>query len=154
MHAVDDLLQVRERNESAGSADATLTMSYELRCKSRLRTALDDGTEVGVVLPRGTVLRDGDRLRAEDGRIIEIIAAGERVSTVRGADAGALARACYHLGNRHVAVQIGDGWARYLHDHVLDDMLVAMGFEITMEIAPFEPESGAYGGHAHHHHHD
>ena len=68
-------------------------------------------------------------------------------------DPWSLARAAYHLGNRHVALQVGSGWLRYLHDHVLDDMVRGLGFEVVVEEAPFEPEAGAYGGHGHSHSH-
>jgi urease accessory protein len=80
-----------------------------------------------------------------------VCAADERVSTVRAAGA-ALARAAYHLGNRHVAVEVGDAWLRYLHDHVLDQMVRQLGLEVNAESAPFEPEAGAYGADPHHAH--
>jgi urease accessory protein len=136
-------------------ADAQLTLPFELRSKSRLRTVISTGEEAGVVLERGNVLRGGDLLLAEDGRVIEIVAAPEQVSTVRGADPWSLVRAAYHLGNRHVALQVGNGWIRYLHDYVLDDMVRGLGFDVALELAPFEPEAGAYGGagHAHGHAH-
>jgi urease accessory protein len=76
--------------------------------------------------------------------VIEIDAASETVSTVRSADHRWLARAAYHLGNRHVALQIGEGWLRYSHDHVLDQMLHGLGLAVTVEQASFEPEAGAY----------
>jgi len=133
--------------------DLTLTLPYELRQKSRLRANLDNGDEVGLLLPRGTVLRGGDCLKSETGEVILVRAAEEVVSTVSEKDPTLFARACYHLGNRHVPLQIGAGWLRYLHDHVLDDMLQGLGLQVTCERAPFEPEAGAYGG-GHHHHHD
>lgn len=133
--------------------DLTLTLPYELRQKSRLRAMLDNGEEVGLLLPRGTVLRGGDCLKAESGAVILVQAAEEVVSTVAEQDPTQFARACYHLGNRHVPLQIGDCWLRYLHDHVLDEMLRGLGLEVNCERAPFEPEAGAYGG-GHHHHHD
>lgn len=148
----------------AAAVGGTLTLPFEQRQKSRLHAVLDDGTEVGLFLPRGSVLRGGDCLQAEDGLMIEVRAAAEPVSTARAEDPLLLARACYHLGNRHVALQIGRGWLRYLHDHVLDGMVVALGLSVCFEEAPFEPEAGAYqhehtspGHHAHahpHHHHD
>ncbi|MEJ2360964.1 MAG: urease accessory protein UreE [Gammaproteobacteria bacterium] len=133
--------------------DLTLTLPYELRQKSRLRATLDNGEELGLLLPRGTVLRGGDYLRAESGAVILVQAAEEVVSTVTEHEPRLFARACYHLGNRHVPLQIGDGWLCYLHDHVLDDMLRGLGLEVQCERAPFEPEAGAYGGGHHHHHH-
>ena len=129
-----------------------LILPFELRQKSRLRTHLASGVEAGLFLERGTVLRGGDCLLADDGTVIEVIAADETVSTVASKDPSQLARAGYHLGNRHVAVQIGDGWLRYRHDHVLDDMVRGLGLPVLVEQAPFEPEGGAYShGHGHSH---
>jgi len=129
---------------------ATLTLPFEQRRKSRQRVRLDSGAEAALALPPGTVLREGDCLGAEDGQAVAVRAAPEELSTARSPDAELAARACYHLGNRHVAVQIGPGWIRYLHDHVLDDMVRALGLAVSVEYAPFEPEAGAYGhSHAH-----
>ncbi|CDH47317.1 urease accessory protein UreE [Candidatus Contendibacter odensensis] len=144
-------LQIIERLHDALPAQATLTLPFELRQKSRLRTWLDNGAEVGLFLPRGTVLRHSDRLRATCGLIVEVRAATEAVSTARAADPLLLARAAYHLGNRHIALQLGLGWLRYLHDHVLDRMVRELGLEVVCEQAPFEPETGAYSG-GHHSH--
>lgn len=138
----------------AGDVQGTLTLPFEARQKSRLRTRLDSGEEAALYLERGHILRHGDRLQTAEGFLVEILAAPESVSTVRSDDPLQLARACYHLGNRHVALQIGPGWARYLHDHVLDDMVRGLGLEVIHEHAPFEPEAGAYQGGHHHHHHD
>jgi len=142
------MLTVRQRLTSSPRATARLVLPFELRQKSRLRSRLASGEEVGLFLERGIVLRGGDLLQAEDGMVIEVVAALETVSTVRDADAMLLARAAYHLGNRHVPVQIGPGWLRYGHDHVLDDMVHGLGLRVIVEEAPFEPESGAYG-HSH-----
>jgi len=139
--------------EQIKDTQLSLTLPFELRQKSRLKATLDNGDEVGLMLPRGTVLRGGDCLRAEDGSVIRVCAAKETVSTATITDPHLFARACYHLGNRHVPLQIGENWLRYLHDHVLDDMLKGLGIQVTCEQATFEPESGAYGGHSHHHHH-
>jgi urease accessory protein len=147
------MLTLVERIAGTPPCTRTLTLSFDQRRKSRLRAWLDDGTEVALVLPRGTVLVDADRLRASDGTIVGVRAAPEQVSTARTGDARLLARACYHLGNRHVPVEVGDGWARYQHDHVLDDMCRQLGLDVRAESLPFEPEAGAYGGH-HGHHHD
>ncbi|GLT24539.1 urease accessory protein UreE 2 [Zoogloea oryzae] len=129
---------------------ARLTLDFDARTKSRLRTQLEDGEEVGLFLPRGTILRGGDRLLAADGRIVEVVAAPEDLIEARCADAFALARAAYHLGNRHVAVQVGAGWLRIQADHVLETMLTGLGAEVASLTAPFEPEAGAYA-HGHHH---
>jgi urease accessory protein len=116
---------------------------------------LDDGREAGILLPRGEVLRDGDLLTGDDGLVVRIAAAPERLSRAQSDDPLLLARACYHLGNRHVALQIEPGRLSWLHDHVLDDMVRGLGLDVSNIEAPFEPEPGAYGGgsrHGHPHH--
>lgn len=150
---MSELLKIQERLTQAVDASTSLTLPFELRQKSRLRVTLDNGREAGLVLTRGHILRDGDCLRAEDDSIIRIVAGDEGVTTVTHNNSTELARAAYHLGNRHVSLQVGEGWLRYLADHVLDEMVSSLGFDITHEQAPFEPESGAYhgGGHSHDH---
>lgn len=143
------IVRIHERLQTSAPAMATLILSFEERQKSRQRARLESGEEVGLNLPHGTVLRGGDRLRADDGRVIEVRAAPEPVSTAASVDPIQLARAAYHLGNRHVAVQIGAGWVRYLRDHVLDGMVRALGMTLRQEIIPFEPEAGAYQRHTH-----
>jgi len=134
------------------AADRKLVLPFGERSKSRLRAVLDNGEEAGLFLERGSVLRHGDLLLADDGRVVEVQAAPETVSTVHTADALMLARASYHLGNRHVALEIGAGWLRYQHDHVLDDMLRGFGLGVVIEQMPFEPEGGAYVAASHHTH--
>lgn len=132
------------------AADDTLVLDFSYRTKSRLRTRLGSGEEVGLFLPRGTILRGGNKLQAKDGRIVAVVAAPEDLLEVRCADAFELARAAYHLGNRHVAVELGEGWLRIQADHVLEGMLIGLGAEVTPISAPFEPEAGAYAhGHQH-----
>lgn len=131
-------------------ATEKLELDFGYRTKSRLRARLASGEEVGLFLERGTVLRGGQKLRAKDGRIVEVVSAPEDLLEARCDGAFALARAAYHLGNRHVAVQIGDGWLRIQADHVLEHMLVGLGAEVRAVSAPFEPETGAYAhGHQH-----
>ena len=155
MDAVEPVeLQIIERLSEALPAATTLTLPFELRQKSRLRTWLDNGADVGLFLPRGTILRHGDRLRATNGLVVEVRAALESVSTVRSANPRLLARAAFHLGNRHVPLQVDADWLRYLHDHVLDHLVEELGLEVSCEQAPFEPEAGAHSpASAHHHHH-
>lgn len=150
------MLTVNEILTDIQPAQFRLTLPFVDRQRSRLRTHLDTGEEVGLQLPRGHVLRGGDCLRAQSGEVIAVCAAPEQVSTVRTDNTTLLARAAYHLGNRHVPLQVGVGWLRYSHDHVLDHMVAELGLEVVVEQAPFEPEAGAYqgGGHHHHHHED
>ena len=133
----------------------TLTLSFDQRVKSRQKVELDNGEPAGLFLPRGSFLLQGQKIVADSGEVVEIHAAAEDVSTVYVDDPLLLARACYHLGNRHVALQIGSGFIRYQHDHVLDDMVRGLGLMVEFERAPFEPEAGAYdsGGHSHSHSH-
>ncbi len=143
--------------ETFAPADAvpadTLTLSFDLRAKCRLRTHLDSGEEIGLFLPRGTILRGGDRLAGKDGRVVAVRSAPEAVIEARSADAMLIARAAYHLGNRHVAVEVQPGLLRLAADHVLAQMLVGLGLDVREAQAPFEPEAGAYGGHPAHHTH-
>jgi urease accessory protein len=147
-------LTISTRAYGEGRAAARLVLPFELRQRSRMVAVMDNGEEVGLILPRGTVLRGGDRLQSSDGRLVEVVAAPEQLSIVRSSDARLIARAAYHLGNRHIAVQITAESIRYLKDHVLDDMLRGLGLKVTNDILPFEPEAGAYSSsHAHAHAH-
>lgn len=138
-------------------ADSTATLAiclpFDERKKSRLRTRTVCGEEIGLMLPRGQVLRHGVLLQDESGRVIVVQAAPETVTTALSDDTHLLTRAAYHLGNRHVPLQIGTGWLRYQHDHVLDDMVKGLGLAVQVEEQPFEPEDGAYAGHGHSHSH-
>jgi urease accessory protein len=145
------MMIVRKRASSPAHADDTLTLPFEQRCKSRLRTTLNSGEEVGLFLDRGTILRGGECLAADDGRVVQVQSAEEKLMEVRAADAESLAKAAYHLGNRHTPIQIGDGWLRFAADHVLAEMLSGLGVEAVSLAAPFEPEPGAYAA-GHHQH--
>ena len=135
-----------------GNASPTerLVLAFELRSKSRLRTRLASGEEVGLFLAPGTLLRGGAKLEGNDGRVVEVVAEPEPLIEARCADPLLLARAAYHLGNRHVAVEVGPGWLRLQPDKVLADMLRGLGVMVSELRAPFEPEAGAYShGHQH-----
>jgi len=148
------MLYLTQRIDTPGQVTATLTLPVDVRVKSRARVTLSDGREAGLMLPRGLLLRGGDVLSSEDGlEIVRIVAADESVSVVRCDDPFLLAKACYHLGNRHVPLQILPGELRYHHDHVLDDMLRQLTLEVTFAHLPFEPEAGAYSGETHAHAH-
>ncbi len=152
--------------------DDWLDLPYEFRCRSRFRFTSRSGADVGVILERGFVLDIGDVLSAADGRRFGINAANETVVTAYADDWNQFARACYHLGNRHVPMQIGERWLRIQPDHVLQQLITNFGLRIENELAPFRPEGGAYSsagkitailshshGHAHGHvhtpgHHD
>jgi urease accessory protein len=140
-----------------------LRLAFEQRQKSRLKTRLVSGEEVALLLPRGEILRGGDLVTASDGRVIEVIAEPEKLLHI---ESDALAKLAYHLGNRHVPVQVGQGFLRIAADHVLEEMVKKLGAKVSAVEAPFEPEAGAYaggqhehdemghGGKIHEHHHD
>ncbi len=135
--------------------DAKPTLEISLSCdqrrRARLRLTLPDGTLIGLMLERGRALREGDCLRSEDGLVVgRVRAASEHLSRASTADPHLLARAAYHLGNRHVALELAAGRLSYPHDHVLDAMCRELGLSVEEVIAPFEPETGGYGhGHGH-----
>ena len=140
-----------------------LKLPFDSRQKSRLKTKLVSGEEVGLMLPRGEILRGGDLVTASDGRVIEVVAEPEKLLHI---ETDSLPKVAYHLGNRHVPVQVGQTFLRIAEDHVLEEMLKKMGAKVSRVEAPFEPEAGAYagghhqhdemghGGKIHDHHHD
>jgi urease accessory protein len=140
-----------------------LRLAFEQRQKSRLKTKLVSGEEVALMLPRGEILRGGDLVTASDGRVIEVVAEAEKLLHI---ESDSLAKIAYHLGNRHVPVQVGGGFLRIAADHVLEEMVKKLGAKVSAVEAPFEPEAGAYagghhqheemghGGKIHDHHHD
>jgi urease accessory protein len=137
----------------------TLELDWDARSKSRFSATDSTGREIGVVLPRGTTLRGGDVLIAEDGTLLRVIAAAQPVLQVRAcAEHGSafdLLRAAYHLGNRHVPLELQPELLQFEPDAVLADMLRRQHLIVTEAQAAFEPEGGAYGegaGHGHHHH--
>ena len=135
-----------------------LRLTYEWRQKSRCRVRITQGEragiEVGLSLERGTVLRDGEYLASAEGVVVRVTAAIEQLLNVTADDARSLTRIAYHLGNRHVPVQVGSDaqgcWLRLQLDHVLESMVTGLGGHASVVSAPFDPEVGAYGhsGHA------
>ena len=125
-------------------------LPFDARSKSRLLATLDSGEQVALMLERGRSLRDGELVRLADGRQIQVLAAEESLLEATSDDPLVLAKAAYHLGNRHVAVQVLPQTLRFLNDHVLAEMVKGLGLAVTAVVAPFEPEGGAYG---HHHAH-
>ena len=137
----------------------SVTLDWDVRQKSRFETTDSGGRSVGVFLPRGTVVRGGDVLIAEDGSLIRVEAAPQSVLRITACTAHGspfdLTRAAYHLGNRHVPIELRPDYLQIEPDHVLADMLRAMHLIVNPVDAPFEPESGAYSSHgAHAHAHD
>jgi len=146
----DQFIQLARPETSAEGYAGTVRLTFAQREKARQRVQLTDGTQIAINLQRGQIMRGGEDLVSASGRRVRIEAATETVTTATCADALHLARIAYHLGNRHVSLQLGPGWVRYLQDRVLDEMVRGLGAVVEVHTAPFEPEAGAYGGHHHH----
>lgn len=134
---------------------STVALDWDIRQKSRFDATDSLGRTLGVFLPRGTVVRGGDVMVAEDGSLIRVEAAPQSVLVIRHCSEHGtpfdLTRAAYHLGNRHVPIELRPDRLQIEPDHVLAEMLERMHLIVTREDAPFEPESGAYGEHGHAH---
>lgn len=141
------MLRVTSKCSERSSAEDRLALDYDSRRRSRMRTITESGRDIALLLPRGTVLHHGDLLRAEDGTVVFVEAVAERLSRVECPNAALQARAAYHLGNRHVALQIDTGYITYQTDPILDRMLKALGYQVEECLAAFEPEPGAYRNH-------
>ena len=141
-------------------------LDWDLRQKSRFDATANDGQHIGVFLPRGSVVRGGDVLVLENGTLLRVIAAPQQVLRITACShqghhhqhqhqhdsAFDLMRAAYHLGNRHVPIELKPDHLKIEPDHVLADLLRAMHLEVVEINEPFEPEAGAYGQHAGHGH--
>jgi urease accessory protein len=141
----------------------TVELDWDVRQKSRFAATDSAGRELGIFLPRGTLVRGGDVLVAEDGSMVRVIAAPQPVLVITHCTQHGtpfdLTRAAYHLGNRHVPIELQPDHLKIEPDHVLADMLRAMHLIVNEQNLPFEPEGGAYaaghgGGHHHHGGHD
>jgi urease accessory protein len=132
------------------ASDLTLSLTAQDRTRSRHRFRLASGQEVLLQLPRGMVLQEGDRLGTNEGDFwVTVSAEPELVLTVRAGSPLALLQAAYHLGNRHVPLEIRPEYLRLEPDPVLRDLLEQRGLRVTEEVVGFFPEEGAYGGHSH-----
>ena len=136
---------------------ASVELDWDVRQKSRFDAVDSQGRQLGVFLPRGTVVRGGDVLVAEDGSMIRVAAAPQPVLVITHCSEHGtpfdLMRAAYHLGNRHVAIELKPDHLKIEPDHVLADMLRAMHLIVNAQDAAFEPEGGAYSHHGHDHAH-
>jgi urease accessory protein len=152
---------------TAGHWDTTnavdsVTLDADERRRRRVVLSGEGGTRFLLDLPQATALRDGDGLVLEDGGIVRIVGRAEPLVEIAAANAHELARLAWHIGNRHIDVQIVGDRLRIRRDHVIEDMLRGLGARLTALEAPFDPEHGAYEthghrhdhGHGHHHDHD
>lgn len=140
------MFYINKRIQSADKIDDYLELPFDQRQKSRLRITTKNGLDGALLIERGHILRGGDLLGADNGMVIQVIAAPEPVYKVTAPDPLSLMCAAYHLGNRHVPLQVCEGYVCLEQDYVLKEMLVGLGMRIEEMHAPFEPEAGAYGG--------
>ena len=138
------VLNQRLHHHHHSQTHSILSLTASERTRSRHIFSTDDGIAVALQLPRGTTLQDGDLLGSESGDLVRVSAKPEPVITVTSENALTLLRAAYHLGNRHVSLEISPTYLRFSPDSVLEGMLVQLGLQIVSEIAPFYPQGGAY----------
>lgn len=132
----------------------SITLDHTTRCKARIKGKTDSGLDIAIFMERGHPLLVGEILQTECGMLVEVKGEAELVSTAIAKDWLTFCKVCYHLGNRHTSLQIGELWLRFKPDHVLDALAKKYGLTIDHSPAIFEPENGAYGdinGHSHAH---
>ena len=136
-----------------GNIDDSITLDHDTRKKARIKSTADTGIDIGVFLERGHPLLVGEILKTECGKFIVVKGKAEDVATAIADDWLSFSKICYHLGNRHTSLQIGERWGRFKPDHVLEELAENYGLSINKTPAVFEPESGAYGKSGHNHGH-
>lgn len=148
------IYEIHERITNAPEASSVdqVMLDSDTREKGRFKTLSRQGAEVRVFLERGKALTIGEYLKSDCGKLIEIVGIQEDVVEATCDDWLTFSKACYHLGNRHVKIQVGDRWLLMKPDHVLEEMLVLLGLNVCHKTHVFVPESGAYAR-GHHHHH-
>lgn len=145
MHIVTQRLSTQAKQLVNPKSLLTLALVAEDRTRSRHRFMTVEGEEINLQLQRGTVLKEGDILANENNQAIAfVIAKPEPVLTVTADHPLDFLRAAYHLGNRHISLEITESYLRLSPDSVLEDMVLQLGLTVIKEIQPFQPESGAY----------
>ncbi len=147
------MLEIYQRFDDAqiDEPDYKLLLTHDQRCRARLKTNAVTGEDVGIFLEHGQPLQLGDILLTSCSKTVRVDGAAELVLSASCDDWRLFARACYHLGNRHVKIQIAERNLRISPDHVLQEMLESLGLSVRKELAVFVPENGAYHGHSHSH---
>jgi len=149
------MLQVFERlDHTHDEIGDSITLDQDTRKKSRIKSVTDKGADIGIFVQRGHPLLVGEILKTECGLLIEVKGQEEAVSTAVASDWLSFSKVCYHLGNRHTSLQIGELWVRFKPDHVLEELAENYGLTVNNLPAVFEPENGAYGARSHSHAHD
>jgi len=147
------MLQVFERlDHTHDEISDSITLDQDTRKKSRIKSSTDSGAEIAIFMERGHPLLVGEILKTECGLLIAVKGQAEAVSTAVATDWLNFSKICYHLGNRHTTLQIGELWVRFKPDHVLEALAENYGLTIDRSPAIFEPENGAYGAASQGHH--
>lgn len=147
------MLQVFERiNHTHDKISDSITLDHDTRKKSRIKSTTDNGKDIAIFMQRGHPLLVGETLKTECGLLIEVKGKAEDVSTAVASDWLNFSKVCYHLGNRHTSLQIGELWVRFKTDHVLEELAENYGLTVNNKPAVFEPENGAYGAASQGHH--
>jgi urease accessory protein len=146
--------QVKPKGTWSGPPADLVTLDHESRHRRRIAMTADHGLSFLLDLAETRHLRDGDGLVLDDGRVIEVRSVPEELMEVRGRNPRHLTTLAWHIGNRHLAAQIGEVRILIRRDHVIADMLRGLGARVRDVVEPFDPEGGAYGGAHHGHHHD
>jgi urease accessory protein len=143
--------EVYQRLNHGHNIEDHVVLDHDVRVKGRFKVTSKKGVEVRVFLERGNTLKVGEVLKTECGKEIEILGAEEEVTHAECENWETFSKACYHLGNRHVKIQVGERWLRMKPDYVLEAMLELLGLSVSKKTVLFIPEDGAYsgGGHAH-----
>ena len=151
-----EIYQRLERDERVQIVrpDYKLLLTHDERSRARLKAQTVTGEEIGIFLEHGQPLMLGDILVTSCSKTVRVDGAAEPVLSATCDDWRLFARACYHLGNRHVKIQIAERTLRITPDHVLQSMLESLGLSVRQELAVFVPENGAYHGHGHEHSHN
>ena len=132
----------------------SVTLDYDTRQKARIKILTDKGSEAGIFIERGKPLLINEVLKSDCGQHVQVKGALEPVITATCDDWLTFAKVCYHLGNRHTKLQVGERWMRFKPDHVFTELVQKFGCSVSDEPAIFEPENGAYNGlsgHGHSH---
>ena len=138
--------QIRAHHRWTDAPADTVVLGFDDRHRRRMAMTGTRGLEFLLDLENAVVLRGGDALVLDDGRLIEVVAAPEPLIEIRGNDPHHLVRVAWHLGNRHLPTQIMDKALRIRRDHVIEAMLRGLGARVIEIEAPFDPEGGAYAG--------
>lgn len=148
------MLEFTEQVAESSGYDCRVSLTYDQRKRGRLKVELDDGRSAGIFLERGGVLAPNSLLKSTTGEVAKVLAEPETLACASHQDGLLLAKVCYHLGNRHTPLEITANAVYFQPDHVLSELCRDWGMQVNEVSRPFNPESGAYGAHGGHHHHD